>query len=197
MASGSTALTPNDLVRRGCIQVMEGRHCFGHLSIEENLLTGAFTRKDGRAETAAALEMVYNYFPKLRTGAQPGGLHVGRRTADVRHRPRPDGEAEMVLLDEPSMGLAPQIVEQIFDIVNDINTKEGVCFLLAEQNTNVALRFATHGYILENGRIVMDGEAKTLRENEDVKEFYLGIGGTDRKSFRDGKSYKRRKRWLA
>jgi branched-chain amino acid transport system ATP-binding protein len=191
-------LTPNDLVRRGCIQVMEGRHCFGHLSIEENLLTGAFTRHDGRTGTAASLEMVYNYFPRLceRRDSQAGYVSGGEQQMCAIGRAlmaKPD----MVLLDEPSMGLAPQIVEHIFEIVHDINTKEGVSFLLAEQNTNVALRLATHGYILENGRIVMDGEAKTLRENEDVKEFYLGIGGTDRKSFRDGKCYKRRKRWLA
>ena len=177
---------------------MEGsRHCFGHLSIEENLLTGAFTRKDGRAETAASLEMVYTIFRSSATGAA-----ARRDTSGGEQQMCAIGRAlmakpSMVLLDEPSMGLAPQIVEQIFEIVHDINTKEGVSFLLAEQNTNVALRFATHGDILENGRIVMDGEAKTLRENEDVKEFYLGIGGTDRKSFRDGKSYKRRKRWLA
>jgi branched-chain amino acid transport system ATP-binding protein len=191
-------LTPNDLVRRGCIQVMEGRHCFGHLSIEENLLTGAFTRQDGRAGTAASLEMVYNYFPRLRErrDSQAGYASGGEQQMCAIGRALM-AKPNMVLLDEPSMGLAPQIVEHIFEIVHDINTKEGVSFLLAEQNTNVALRFATYGYILENGRIVMDGEAKNLRENEDVKEFYLGIGGADRKSFRDGKSYKRRKRWLA
>jgi branched-chain amino acid transport system ATP-binding protein len=191
-------LTPNDLVRRGCIQVMEGRHCFGHLSIEENLLTGAFTRLDGRAGTAASLEMVYNYFPRLREqrDSQAGYASGGEQQMCAIGRALM-AKPNMVLLDEPSMGLAPQIVEHIFEIVHDINTKEGVSFLLAEQNTNVALRFATYGYILENGRIVMDGEAKNLRENEDVKEFYLGIGGNDRKSFRDGKSYKRRKRWLA
>jgi branched-chain amino acid transport system ATP-binding protein len=191
-------LTPNDLVKRGCIQVMEGRHCFGHLTIEENLLTGAFTRKDGRAAQAESLEKVYAYFPRLKerrmslAGYTSGGEQqmcaIGRALM---------AKPTMVLLDEPSMGLAPQIVEQIFEIVKDINTKEGVSFLLAEQNTNVALRYATYGYILENGRVVMDGEAKALRENEDVKEFYLGVGGTDRKSFKDGKSYKRRKRWLA
>jgi branched-chain amino acid transport system ATP-binding protein len=191
-------LTPNDLVKRGCIQVMEGRHCFGHLTIEENLLTGAFTRKDGRAAQAESLEKVYAYFPRLKerrmslAGYTSGGEQqmcaIGRALM---------AKPTMVLLDEPSMGLAPQIVEQIFEIVKDINTKEGVSFLLAEQNTNVALRYATYGYILENGRVVMDGEAKALRENEDVKEFYLGVGGADRKSFKDGKSYKRRKRWLA
>ena len=191
-------MTPNDLVKRGCIQVMEGRHCFGHLTIEENLLTGAFTRKDGRAAQAESLEKVYAYFPRLKDRRQS----LAGYTSGGEQQMCAIGRALMakptrVLLDEPSMGLAPQIVEQIFEIVKDINTKEGVSFLLAEQNTNVALRYATYGYILENGRVVMDGEAKALRENEDVKEFYLGVGGTDRKSFKDGKSYKRRKRWLA
>lgn len=190
------SLTPSDLVKKGCIQVMEGRHCFGHLTIEENLRTGAFTRKS--SEEATNLEMVYNYFPRLKerrsslAGYTSGGEQqmcaIGRALM---------AKPTMVLLDEPSMGLAPQIVELIFDIVKDINTKEGVSFLLAEQNTNVALRYATYGYIMETGRIVMDGDAKSLRENEDVKEFYLGVGGGDRKSFRDVKSYKRRKRWLA
>jgi branched-chain amino acid transport system ATP-binding protein len=192
-------LTPNELVRRGCIQVMEGRHCFGHLSIEENLLTGAFTRRDGNAAIKADLERVYAYFPRLkeRRTSQAGYTSGGEQQMCAIGRAlmsRPT----MILLDEPSMGLAPQIVEQIFEIVKDINSKERVSFLLAEQNTNVALRYATYGYILETGRIVMDGDAKALRENEDVKEFYLGAGGSgERKSFRDVKSYKRRKRWLA
>ena len=192
------SLSPNELVRRGCIQVMEGRHCFAHLSVEENLLTGAFTRKDGMAVIRRDLDLVYSYFPRLKdrrsatAGYTSGGEQqmtaVGRA---LMSRPR------MILLDEPSMGLAPQIVEEIFEIVKDLNEKEQVSFLLAEQNTNMALRYAQYGYILENGRVVMDGEAKSLRENEDVKEFYLGIGGAERKSFRDVKSYKRRKRWLA
>lgn len=191
-------LTPNALVQRGCIQVMEGRHCFGHLTIEENLMTGAFTRRDGKAATKRDLELVYNYFPKLAerrnslSGYTSGGEQqmcaIGRA---LMSRPK------MILLDEPSMGLAPQIVEEIFAIVKDLNEKEGVSFLLAEQNTNMALRFASYGYILENGRVVMDGEAKELAENEDVKEFYLGISGGRRKSFREGKHYRRRKRWLA
>ena len=191
-------LTPNALVQRGCIQVMEGRHCFGHLTIEDNLLTGAFTRRDGTAATKRDLDMVYNYFPKLAerrkslSGYTSGGEQqmcaIGRA---LMSRPK------MILLDEPSMGLAPQIVEEIFGIVKDLNDKEGVSFLLAEQNTNMALRFARYGYILENGRVVMDGEAKELAENEDVKEFYLGISGGRRKSFREGKHYRRRKRWLA
>jgi len=191
-------LSPNELVRRGCIQVMEGRHCFGHLTIEENLLTGAFTRRDGKAAIKGDLEMVYNYFPRLRerknslAGYTSGGEQqmcaIGRA---LMSRPK------MILLDEPSMGLAPQIVEEIFGIVKDLNEKEGVSFLLAEQNTHMALQFARYGYILENGRVVMDGEAKALAANEDVKEFYLGIAEGRRKSFRDGKHYRRRKRWLA
>jgi branched-chain amino acid transport system ATP-binding protein len=190
------SLTPNDLVKRGCIQVMEGRHCFGHLTIEENLRTGAFTRPS--REESQSLEMVYNYFPRLkeRRNSQAGYTSGGEQQMCAIGRALM-AKPNMVLLDEPSMGLAPQIVEQIFEIVKDINAKEGVSFLLAEQNTNVALRYATYGYIMETGRIVMDGDAKSLRENEDVKEFYLGMGGADRKSFRDAKSYKRRKRWLA
>jgi len=192
------ARSPNELVRRGCVQVMEGRHCFGHLTIEENLLTGAFTRRDGRAAIKADIERVYAYFPRLKerresmAGYTSGGEQqmcaIGRA---LMSRPK------MILLDEPSMGLAPQIVEEIFEIVRDLNAKEGVSFLLAEQNTFQALKYARYGYILENGRVVMDGEAKALRENEDVKEFYLGIAEGKRKSFRDGKHYKRRKRWLA
>ncbi len=191
-------LSPNELVRRGCIQVMEGRHCFGHLSIEENLLTGAFTRRDGRAAVRDDLEMIYNYFPRLKqrrnsmAGYTSGGEQqmcaIGRA---MMSRPK------MILLDEPSMGLAPQVVDEIFEIVRDLNTRQGVSFLVAEQNTNMALKYATYGYILETGRIVMDGAADALRDNEDVKEFYLGIGGEGRKSFRNVKSYKRRKRWLS
>lgn len=191
-------LSPNELVRRGCIQVMEGRHCFGHLTIEENLLTGAFTRRDGKPAIKRDLELVYSYFRRLSerknslAGYTSGGEQqmcaIGRA---LMSRPK------MILLDEPSMGLAPQIVEEIFGIVKNLNENEGVSFLLAEQNTHMALRFARYGYILENGRVVMDGEAKALAENEDVKEFYLGISEGRRKSFREGKHYRRRKRWLA
>jgi branched-chain amino acid transport system ATP-binding protein len=190
--------SPNHLVTRGCIQVMEGRRCFAHLTVEENLLTGAFTRKDGKAAVARDLDLVYSYFPRLKerrestAGYTSGGEQqmcaLGRA---LMSRPK------MILLDEPSMGLAPQIVEEIFEIVKSLNEKEGVSFLLAEQNTNMALKYARYGYILENGRVVMDGEAKALRENEDVKEFYLGVAEGKRKSFRDVKHYKRRKRWLA
>jgi branched-chain amino acid transport system ATP-binding protein len=192
------ALSPNVLVRRGCIQVMEGRQCFAHLTVEENLLTGAFTRRDGGAAIRADLERVYGYFPRLkeRRAAIAGYISGGEQQMCALGRAlmaRP----KMILLDEPSMGLAPQIVAEIFDIVRDLNAREGVSFLLAEQNTNMALEYASYGYILENGRIVMDGEAKALAENEDVKEFYLGIAQGRRKSFRDVKHYKRRKRWLA
>jgi branched-chain amino acid transport system ATP-binding protein len=191
-------LTPNELVRRGCIQVMEGRHCFGHLTIEENLMTGAFTRTDGKTAVMRDLDLVYGYFPKLaeRRNSQAGYTSGGEQQMCAVGRAlmsRP----KMILLDEPSMGLAPQIVEEIFEIVKHLNEKEQVSFLLAEQNTNMALRYARYGYILENGRVVMDGDAKSLSENEDVKEFYLGISDGRRKSFRDGKHYRRRKRWLA
>jgi len=192
------ALTPNELVRRGCIQVMEGRRCFGHLTVEENLLTGAFTRRDGAAAVKADLDRVYGYFPRLkdRRSAMAGYTSGGEQQMCALGRAlmsRP----KTILLDEPSMGLAPQIVEEIFDIVKNLNAREGVSFLLAEQNTNMALRYASHGYILENGRVVLDGPAAALAENEDVKEFYLGIAEGRRKSFRAAKHYKRRKRWLA
>ncbi len=190
-------LTPADLVKRGVVQVMEGRHCFAHLTIEENLLTGAYT-VNNQNEINANLEKVYAYFPRLKT----------RRTSQAAYTS--GGEQQMcaigralmsspsvMLLDEPSMGLAPQIVEEVFEIIKDLNHKEGVTFLIAEQNTNMALQYADYGYIMESGRIVMDGRAEELRSNEDVKEFYLGMGGGERKSFREVKSYKRRKRWLA
>ena len=190
-------LTPADLVKRGVVQVMEGRHCFAHLTIEENLMTGAYTRSD-KGEIAANLEKVYTYFPRLKTrrtsqaaytsGGEQQMCAIGRA---IMTNP------SMVLLDEPSMGLAPQIVEEVFNIVKDLNAKERTTFLLAEQNTNMALKYADYGYIMESGRVVMDGRASDLASNEDVKEFYLGVGGGERKSFKDVKSYKRRKRWLA
>ena len=191
-------LSPSKLVRRGAIQVMEGRHCFAHLTIEENLLAGAFTRPDSIAAVRRDLDKVYGYFPRLRqrrhalAGYTSGGEQqmcaLGRA---LMSRPK------LILLDEPSMGLAPQVVEEIFEIVKGLNETEGVSFLLAEQNAMLALRYARYGYILENGRLVLDGDANTLRENEDVKEFYLGIAAGARKSFRDAKHYRRRKRWLA
>ena len=190
-------LSPADLVKRGVVQVLEGRHCFAHLTIEENLLTGSYTRTD-KGEIAANLEKVYNYFPRLKTrrtsqaaytsGGEQQMCAIGRA---IMTNPN------MVLLDEPSMGLAPQIVEEVFNIVKDLNQREKVTFLLAEQNTNMALKYADYGYIMESGRVVMEGAASDLANNEDVKEFYLGVGGGERKSFKDVKSYKRRKRWLA
>ena len=191
-------LTTNDLVRMGVCQVMEGRHCFSHLTVEENLLTGAYTRKLSRTEIKAELERVYAYFPRLKTrrASQSGYTSGGEQQMTAVGRALM-AKPSMILLDEPSMGLAPQIVAEIFEIVKDLNTKEGVSFLLAEQNTNVALKYADYGYILESGRVVMNGEAKELASNEDVKEFYLGVSSGERKSFRDVKSYRRRKRWLA
>ena len=177
---------------------MEGRHCFGHLTVEDNLMTGAYTRRDGSAAVRQDLEMIYGYFPRLKerrqslagyiSGGEQQMTAIGRA---LMSRPR------MMLLDEPSMGLAPQLVEQIFEITKRINEEQGVSVLLAEQNTNMALKYANYGYILETGRVVLDGEAKALRENADVAEFYLGVGSGERKSFRDVKHYKRRKRWLA
>jgi branched-chain amino acid transport system ATP-binding protein len=191
-------LDPSELVRRGVIQVMEGRRCFEHLTVEENLLTGSYTRKDGRAAVNEDIEKVYHYFPRLkeRRNAQSGYTSGGEQQMTALGRAlmaRPS----VILLDEPSMGLAPQLVEEIFEIVARLNEQEGVTFLLAEQNTTIALRFAKYGYILETGRVVMDGEASALAENEDVKEFYLGVSGDHRKSYRDVKHYRRRKRWLA
>ena len=191
-------LTPNDLVKRGVIQVMEGRHCFGHLTIEENLLTGAYTRSISRGELKDSLENVYHYFPRLKTRrtSQAGYTSGGEQQMCAIGRALM-AKPEMILLDEPSMGLAPQIVEEIFEIVKDLNSRENVSFLLAEQNTMVALRYADFGYILENGRVVMEGDAEELRTNEDVKEFYLGLSSGERKSFKDVKHYRRRKRWLS
>ena len=189
-------IDPAQLVKKGVIQVMEGRHCFEHLTVEENLLTGAYTRSNSR-EVKDDLERVYNYFPRLRerrtslAGYTSGGeqqmIAIGR--ALMAH-------PTMILLDEPSMGLAPQLVKQIFEIVAEINRKEGVTILLAEQNTNIALQYSEYAYILENGRVVMEGTAESMRDNEDVKEFYLGISGEGRQSFKDVKQYRRRKRWL-
>jgi branched-chain amino acid transport system ATP-binding protein len=191
-------LTPNELVRLGVCQVMEGRHCFQHLTVEENLLTGAFTRSIKRAELKRDLELVYTYFPRLkeRRGSQSGYTSGGEQQMTAIGRAlmaRP----KMILLDEPSMGLAPQLVEEIFEIVKNLNRQERVSLLLAEQNASMALRYADYGYILENGRVVMDGAAADLASNEDVKEFYLGLSAGGRKSFRDVKHYRRRKRWLA
>jgi len=191
------ALAPGEMVGMGMVQVMEGRHCFGHLSVEDNLITGAYARPINRAQVRDELEKIYAYFPRLKTrrtslaGYTSGGeqqmVAIGRAMM---------AKPSMLLLDEPSMGLAPQIVAEIFEIVRELNQKEGVSILLAEQNTNVALKYADYGYILESGRIMMDGTAKALSENADVKEFYLGLAKEGRKSFRGMKSYRRRKRWL-
>lgn len=191
-------LSPNELVKRGVIQVMEGRHCFAHLTLEENLLTGAYTRPLSRSALKENLEKVYHYFPRLKTrrGSQAGYTSGGEQQMCAIGRALM-AKPEMILLDEPSMGLAPQIVEEIFEIVKDLNNKENVSFLLAEQNTLMALRYADFGYILENGRVVMEGDAENLRTNEDVKEFYLGLSSSGRKSFKDVKHYRRRKRWLS
>jgi len=191
------ALSSAQLVKQGVIQVMEGRHCFEHLTVEENLLTGAYTRKDGAAAVRRDLELVYSYFPRLkeRRKAQAGYTSGGEQQMTAIGRALMS-KPKMILLDEPSMGLAPQLVEEIFENVERLNSKEGVTFLLAEQNTNIALRYAHHGYILENGRVVLDGTAAELRENTDVKEFYLGISEGERVNFRKIKHYRRRKRWL-
>jgi branched-chain amino acid transport system ATP-binding protein len=190
-------LDPALVVKRGICQVMEGRHCFQHLTVEENLLTGAYTRGYIGSGVREELDKVYAYFPRLkeRRHTQAGYTSGGEQQMTAIGRAlmaRP----QLILLDEPSMGLAPQLVEEIFNIVQDLNRKEGVSFLLAEQNTNMALHYAGYGYILENGRVVMDGEASSLAQNEDVKEFYLGLSTAGRRSFRDVKSYRRRKRWL-
>ncbi|MEZ5450381.1 MAG: ATP-binding cassette domain-containing protein [Thiolinea sp.] len=192
-------LSPNELVRRGVVQVMEGRHCFEHLTVEENLLTGAYTRKDGGKAVRDDLEMVYNYFPRLRerrksqAGYTSGGeqqmVAVGRA---LMSRPK------LILLDEPSMGLALTAGGRNFrDCADPEPQGRRHLSCWRSRMLRVALRYATYGYILENGRVVMDGEARALSQNEDVKEFYLGISGGDKKSFRDVKHYRRRKRWLA
>ncbi len=192
------ALTPSDLVVRGVTQVMEGRHCFEHLTVEENLLTGAYTRRDGRAAIQADLELVYSYFPRLkvRRNGVAGYISGGEQQMTAVGRALM-AKPSVILLDEPSMGLAPTLVEEIFEIIKRLNENEHVTILLAEQNTNMALRYSQYGYILENGRVVMDGNASDLLQNEDVKEFYLGVSGEKRKSFRNVKHYRRRKRWLA
>ena len=187
----------SQIVRKyGISLVPEGRRIFGNLTVLENLKLAAYTRKDKEA-IARDMERVFAAFPRLDerkdqladllSGGEQQMLAVGRALMT---------NGRLILLDEPSMGLAPQLVAEIFEIVRTLNTEEKVSFLLAEQNTNVALKYSDYGYILENGRIVMDGEANSLAENEDVKEFYLGVSKEGRQSFRDIKSYRRRKRWL-
>jgi branched-chain amino acid transport system ATP-binding protein len=189
---------PAEVVRRGIVQVMEGRHVFEHLTVEENLLTGAYSRRNGHS-VKEDLDRVYHYFPRLveRRGLNAGYISGGEQQMvaigrALMARPR------LMLLDEPSMGLAPMLVQEIYGIVGRLNREEGVAVLLAEQNATMALRVAEHGYVMENGRIVLDGDARTIGENEDIKEFYLGLSGVgQRKSYRDVKHYKRRKRWLS
>ena len=190
-------MSANQLVKRGVIQVMEGRRCFEHLTVEENLLTGAFTRSDGVSAIRRDLELVYTYFPRLkeRRSSTSGYTSGGEQQMTALGRALM-AKPKMILLDEPSMGLAPTLVEEIFEIMQQLNQNEQVTFLLAEQNTNMALRYCRYGYILESGRVVMDGDADTLLGNQDVKEFYLGVSGGKKKSFRDVKHYRRRKRWL-
>jgi branched-chain amino acid transport system ATP-binding protein len=192
------ARDPAEVVTRGIVQVMEGRHVFEHLTVEENLMTGAYTRRGG-APLRQDLDRVYGYFPRLRerravsagyvSGGEQQMLAIGR--ALMAH-PR------LMLLDEPSMGLAPMLVAEIFDIVSRLNQEEKLAVLLAEQNAAMALRVAQHAYVMENGRVVLDGDRATIAENEDIKEFYLGLSGVgQRKSYRDVKHYRRRKRWLS
>jgi len=190
-------LSANQMVKRGIIQVMEGRRCFEHLTVEENLLTGAFTRSDGVSAIRRDLDLVYTYFPRLkdRRSSTSGYTSGGEQQMTTLGRALM-AKPKMILLDEPSMGLAPTLVEEIFEIMQQLNQNEQVTFLLAEQNTNMALRYCRYGYILENGRVVMDGDANSLLGNQDVKEFYLGVSGGKKKSFRDVKHYRRRKRWL-
>ena len=180
------------MVKRGMVQVLEGRHCFAHLTVEENLLTGSFIREN-RAEAKRDLERVYEYFPRIKVrrksqaGFTSGGeqqmIAIGRA---LMSRPK------LILLDEPSMGIAPQLVEEVFEIVRNMNQKDGVSFLVAEQNAVIALKYATEGYVMENGRVMMRGSAKELLDRPDVKELYLGTtsGGV---SFRDVKHYHRRR----
>ncbi len=189
---------PADVVKRGVIQVMEGRRLFEHLTVEDDLLTGAYTRGRETKEVKQDLEMVYGYFPRLRerrdtkteyiSGGEKQMVAIGRA---LMARPK------LMLLDEPSMGLAPLLVQEIFGIVTRLNREQGVAILLAEQNAAMALQFATYGYVMENGRVVLDGTSQTLQDNEDVREFYLGLTEIGKKSYREVKHYKRRKRWLA
>ncbi|MBR0648216.1 ABC transporter ATP-binding protein [Roseomonas terrae] len=185
---------PDRIVRRGIFQVMEGRRIIADMTCVENLRLGAFTRRD--AGVNRDIDMVFDYFPRLRersglagylSGGEQQMLAIGRA---LMARPR------LILMDEPSMGLSPLLVKEVFGIIRQLNSDLGITILLVEQNARMALSVATYGYIMEQGKVVLDGDAAALAENEDVKEFYLGGHGADRKSFRNLKSYKRRKRWL-
>ena len=191
-------LPPHAVVKRGVVQVFEGRRVFEHLSTEENLVAGAHVQGDS-GQVRQGIERVYEYFPALRvrqrvqagylSGGEQQMLAIGRA---LMSSPR------VMLLDEPSLGLAPLLVEEIFAIIERLNRQEKLTVLLVEQNASVALRIAEHGYVMENGRVVLEGDARTLRENADIKEFYLGLTDVGaRKSYRDVKHYKRRKRWLS
>ena len=189
------AAEPDTIVRRGLFQVMEGRRIVGDMSVLENLRVGAFTRTDGRAAVKEDIERVYQYFPRLRertglagylSGGEQQMLAIGRA---LMARPR------LILMDEPSMGLSPLLVKEVFSIIARLNRELGVTILLVEQNANLALQVASYGYIMEQGKVVLDGSSRALLANEDVKEFYLG-GAGQRKSFKNLKSFKRRKRWL-
>ncbi|MBI5032228.1 MAG: ABC transporter ATP-binding protein [Chloroflexi bacterium] len=189
-------LGPEDIVERRIVQVMEGRRLFSHLSVEENLITGALARANGN--TKSNLEMVYEYFPRLRDmrGRVSGYLSGGEQQMVVIGRALM-AHPKLMLLDEPSLGLAPLIVEEIFQVIKKINQKEGTAILLVEQIAQAALEIADFGYVMETGRVVLDGPADKLRDNEDIKEFYLGLTQLgERKSYREVKHYKRRKRWL-
>ncbi len=190
-------LNTEDIVRRGIIQVIEGRPLFGHLTAEENLRLGAQVYEGGR-HTKTDLERVFDYFPRLRdlrhrtagylSGGEQQMLVIGRALM---------GHPKLMMLDEPSLGLAPLLVQEIFRIVREINTREGMSVLLVEQNARAALSIVDYGYVMENGRVVLDGPAAQLADNEDIKEFYLGLNQLgERKSYREVKHYKRRKRWL-
>ena len=179
-------LNPSDMVNLGLVQVLEGRRCFGHLTVEENIISGAYTRKLSKSEINSELDRMYGYFPRLkeRRKSQAGFTSGGEQQMIAVARAKM-AKPKMLLLDEPSMGLAPQLVEEIFNIVKELNDKEGVSILLAEQNTNIALRNADYGYIIETGQVMLDGSAKSLLNDDKVKEFYLGISSEGRKNFRD------------
>ena len=189
---------PEEIVKRGIIQVLEGRRILGHLTVEENLKVGGYSSSDG-SRLNKSLDMVYNYFPRLKDlrGQTSGYLSGGEQQMLVLGRAlmaRP----KLIMLDEASLGLAPLLVKEIFEIVKRINAEEGTAFLLVEQNAMAALSLAEYGYVMENGRIVLDGPAAKLRGNEDIREFYMGLSEIGkRKSYQEVKHYKRRKRWLA
>ncbi|WP_258159601.1 ABC transporter ATP-binding protein [Rhizobium sp. TH2] len=188
--------SPQSIITQGLIQVPEGRALFATLTVEENLLMGGITRT--RAESAEVLERVYTMFPRVKDRrTQISGYLSGGEQQMVAIGRALMGRPRLLMLDEPSLGLAPQIIDVIFETIVELNRDTGLTVLLVEQNAHLALQVASYGYIIENGRIVMDGPAEKLRSNDDVQEFYLGFSGGERKSMRDVKHYKRRKRWLS